>query len=186
MKRKWILFLLIGIPGQLLYSQQSNFYFSAGASVFFPWHHQSDVAVFPALTINPGLRLAQRRNFALTLNFPCSGGGTFRNDTYLGIDIPAMLTLHFGSAAANNSSSKSGFIIGAGAAYMDVVNFYDNINFNKVRTEFWGYRFNAGISFKTDKEQGGVPAVILSFGRSVNGKDAYVVGIGIHFILSNK
>lgn len=186
MKKTLLILLVSCLVKQDTFCQTSNFYLNAGASAFFAWHKESEVAVFPAITVSPGIRLLQNRNFALTLNFPLSGGGTFEHDTYLGIDLPAMLTLHFGSAAVNNPNSKVGFILGAGAAYMDVVNFYYNSNFEKTRTEFWGYRFNAGISFKQDKNEGGVPAVILSFGRSVNGKDAYVLGVAVHFILSNK
>jgi len=185
--KKLLTFLLVTcLVNQHAFPQQSNLYLNGGLSLFLPWSHHSDVAVFPAFTVTPGLRLVQNKNFTLALNFPLSAGGTFRSDTFLGIDLPAMLSLHFGSAAANNDNSKLGFILGAGAAYMDVVNFYDNVNFEKVRTEFWGYRFNAGVSFKADRNQGGVPAIIFSFGRSVNGKDAYMVGIGLHFILSNK
>jgi len=184
-KKLLILLLMICLVDKKVFPQQSHFYFNAGASLFLPGNRQSEVAIFPAITLTPGLRLIQTKDFALVLGFPLSAGGTFKTDTYLGIDLPVMLSLHFGSAAGNNDHSKFGIIIGAGAAYIDVLNFYDNLYFEKVHTQFWGQRFNAGISFKTDKD-GGVPAMVFSFGRSVNGRDAYMAGIGIHYVLSNK
>jgi hypothetical protein len=185
-KKLLILLLLFCLVNKKVFSQQSHFYFNGGGSLFFPWNHYSaDVAVFPAITLTPGLRLIEDKNFAFVLSFPLSIGGTFKTDTYLGIDLPAMLSLNFGSAAANSDNSKFGIILGAGAAYIDVVNFYDSESFEKVHTQFWGYRFNAGISFKSDRD-GSAPAIIISFGRSINGRDAYTVGIGIHYIMSNK
>ena len=184
-KKLLILLLLISLVNKKVFPQQSNFYFNVGGSLFFPWNHYSDVAIFPAITLTPGLRMIQNKNFAFVLSFPLSLGGTFKTDTYLGIDLPAMFSLNFGSAAGNNDDNKFGIILGAGAAYIDVVNFYNSDNFEKVHTQFWGYRFNAGVSFKSD-ENGSAPAIVFSFGRSVNGRDAYTVGIGIHYILSNK
>ena len=185
MKKLLILLSLTGLGNKHAFSQQSHFYANVGASLFFPWDYHSDVAVFPGITLTPGLRLIQNKNFALVLNLPLTLG-TSKTDFYLGIDLPAMLSFHFGSAAANNENSKFGLILGAGAAYINVVNFYDDVAAEKIHTEFWGYRFNAGISFKADKQDGDIPAIIFSFGRSVNGKDAYVAGVAIHLILSNK
>lgn len=185
MKKLLMLLLVTGLGNKYVFSQQTHFYANVGASVFFPWDYHSDVAVFPGITLTPGLRLIESKSFALVLNFPLTLGGTSKTDTYLGIDLPAMLNLHFGSAA-NNENSKFGLILGAGAAYINVVNFYNNVASEKIHTEFWGYRFNAGISLKADKQDGDVPAIIFSFGRSINGKDAYVAGVAIHLILFNK
>ena len=185
MKQLLLLLLFIFPADKKTSAQQSLFYCDVGASLFFPWEHEKDAAVFPTFTFTPGLRLAQNKNFALVLSCPLSAGGTFKNDTYLGIDVPAMVSIHIGSAAANNNNSKLGFILGAGAGYINVVNFYEDRYFEKVHTEFWGYRFNASMSFKADEKTGGVPAIMLSFGRSINGKDAYMVGISFHYITSN-
>jgi len=61
------------------------------------------------------------------------------------------------------------------------VNYYDNHYNDKVHTEFWGYRFNLGVSFKESSSV--VPAIICSYGKSINKQVGNVIGIGLQLIV---
>ncbi|MGE5107902.1 MAG: hypothetical protein ACM3H8_10180, partial [Sphingobacteriales bacterium] len=103
-----------------------------------------------AITISPGLRLIQGKDFALSLTAPISIGASSRSNTYLdlGVDLPAMLETHFGSATGNQDKVSLGGILGAGVAYHYSKNYYDS--FDDVKVSFGGYRFHGGISFSKD------------------------------------
>jgi hypothetical protein len=186
MKRA-IVFLAICLADyENAFSQKPGGYFNAGLSLLTPWDNRSHVAAFTAITITPGLWIYQDEKVSLAAACPISVGITFETRVYPGIDIPVLFSLGFGSATGINKKAKMGFILGAGAAYTHVVNYYDISQPEKVNFEFFGYRFNAGISFNADQGNRYIPALVLSFGKPFANTDYYLAGIGIHIIKAGK
>ena len=159
-------------------------YLNAGGTLFIPWDPNSNALFFPAFTLAPGIRFFQDNNFALVVNFPLSAGITYKTDLFAGIDLPAMLSFNFASSAGNNRNAKIGFILAAGEAYTNVVNSYDNISGGKINTKFWGFRFNAGVSFKEENEI--ISSIILSYGTSFFSHKVGIIGIGLQLIMFNR
>lgn len=166
--------------------KNTPFYADIGASVIAPWNYTSRPATFLALTLTPGIKVTRARNFAVVINVPVSVGWRFKGDGYLGIDLPAMLNLHFGSAAGHTENSRWGIIVGAGAAYVNVVKYYYESGNIKNRAEFWGYRFNLAVSFNTDKEGDDLmtPALFLNYGSGISDGRAHIFSIGLRLIMN--
>ncbi len=184
MKKIFLLFFFcLSACTNLFPQKRSVGYLNAGAALFVPWNYHSDAVFFPAFTLTPGIKFFQDKDFAVVLNFPLSAGLTYKSDAFAGIDLPAMLILNIGSAAGNNANARFGFIIGAGAAYTNVVNHYDDLQSKKIHTEFWGYRFNLGVSFKYDRDI--VPSIICTYGKSITPNNGSIVGIGLQLIMIN-
>ena len=188
MKKIFLYCMLLSLEGTSVSAQKKSpgfgaGYINMGCAFFVPSSYNNDPVIFPAFTFTPGVKFLQDRDFAIVLNFPLSAGLTFKSDAFAGIDLPAMLNLHFGSAAGNNPDTKFGFIFGAGVAYMNVVNNYDNAHNEKQHTEFWGYRFNAGVTFKESSSI--VPAIICSYGKSITKNVGSMVGIGLQLIVTD-
>jgi hypothetical protein len=162
---------------------EKAFYFRGGVSLFTPWHRNEEVTIFPGFTLAPGIRTVQNDNFAFTVSIPITIGATFKSDAFLGIDLPLMGDISFGSATGNNGKKKTGGLIGGGLAYLNVVNNYESND--RSHTEFWGYRFHAGVSFAGD-ETGTCALLLASFGKSMDDTKAYVIGLSIQFIVGNK
>ena len=84
---------------------------------------------FPALTVSPEVRLAGFGNVSLSLMAPLSAGlwtesvegrRPFANETSgtsFGADLPLMLNLNLGSAAARNGAGGFGVVLGYGRGY---------------------------------------------------------------------
>ncbi len=184
MKKIFLLLILCCTISIQTFSQKNSiFYLNAGVGLFAPWNYHNDAVFFPAFTLTPGVKFYQEKDFAIILNFPISGGVTYKSDAFIGIDLPAMLSLNFGSAAGNNKESKLGFVVAAGAGYLNVVNDYDKQINKRNHIEFWGYRFNAGVSFKN--ESGIIPSIIISYGKSISSHNGNVVGIGLQLIITD-
>ena len=182
MKKLFLVSIFCICSSMLVLSQKKPIgYIAPGVAFFTPWSYHKDAVFFPAFTLSPGIKCIQGKDVALVLNFPISAGLTFKSDAFAGIDLPAMLNLHFGSATGNNPAARVGIVVGAGAAYINVVNYYDNQYNDKVHTEFWGYRFNLGVSFKESSSV--VPAIICSYGKSINKRVGNVIGIGLQLIV---
>ena len=182
MKKISILFIGLFLTGIPVFSQKRSVgYVNAGAALFAPWNYHADAAFFPAFTLTPGIKFLQDSSFALILNFPISAGLTYKSDAFAGIDLPAMLSVNIGSASGNAAHAKFGIVLAGGVAYMNVVNHYDDNLKKKIHTEFWGYRLNAGVSFKQDS--GVIPSVICSYGSSISRHRGSVIGIGLQLIV---
>jgi len=187
-KKNFLLFTVCLLPAIDLPAQSQAGYIDAGLSLIIPWNYQSRAATFPAITVTPGIKMVQGKNFAAILSAPLSIGWRFKDHGYLGIDLPVMFNLHVGSAAGNNRGSRWGFVLGAGAGYINVVNYYDELISVNRHAEFWGYRFRLGVSFKTDEEGTedlAIPVLFITYGKGIsNGRDN-MIGIGIHVIISS-
>jgi len=182
MKRALVFLAICLADYGTLFSQKPVGYFNAGLSLLTPWDNHSHVAPFPAITIIPGLWIQRDQEISLSLACPASIGVTFETRVYPAIDIPVLFNIDFGSATGINKKAKIGFTLGAGAAYTHAINYYEISQPEKINFEFFGFRVNAGISFRGDVGNAVVPAIVLSFGKPFIGNDFYIAGIGIHFI----
>jgi len=165
-------------------SKKQIFYFRVGASLLIPFNQQSDPVIFPALTFVPGIRILEENNFIVSLSVPISLMGTFKTDLLLGIDVPVMLDFSFGAAAANNNRSTVGFVAGAGMAYIDAVNNYDNMEGYLKRADFWGYRLQFGIDIGKENEGNDRDIIFLTYGRSLADRRNWMIGISFQMMLS--
>lgn len=187
MIKKALVFLVIYFAGYgNSYAQRKAGFFNVGFSLFLPWHPPSgDAVALPAFTVEPGLWIFHDEKISLSLSVPISGGATFKSDAFMGIDLPAMISLSYGSATGINAKDKLGFKLGAGAAYINAANNYESVPPDKTHAEFFGYRVNAGICFKGGSSDNVIPALMLSFGKPFASTEAYVIGFGIHLLMIN-
>jgi hypothetical protein len=180
MTRALVFISLAVLSYSTAFSQKRNlFYCAGGGAIFAPWSYQEKAIFFPCFSLSPGIKFLQDKDFAMVLNFPISAGVTYKSDAFAGFDLPAMLNFHFGSAAGNNKDADMGIVLGAGASYLNVVHHYDETEHTKRHTEFWGYRFNLGLSFESDGE---VPMIMFSYGRSISPNKGGMIGIGLQII----
>jgi len=187
MIKKALVFLVIYLAGNgNAYAQRAVGFFDVGFSLFTPWDDADNVAILPSITLIPGLWLFHDKKVSLSLSVPVSFGGTFKSDAFLGMDAPVMLSFGFGSATVMNNTAKFGIILGAGAGYTNVVNNYESDPSEKIQVEFFGYRLHAGVSFKGDKDNSVIPALVLSFGKPFTNTSAYIFGFGVHLLIGNK
>jgi hypothetical protein len=174
----------------------SLIYFRIGGSFFVSWKNDFKAFYIPAVTVVPGFRLIQSKDFALTISAPVSIGPSFKvfEKSYWGVDLPALMELHIGSSAGNSGTSNIGFMLGAGVAYHyagkykeDDSYIYNNGIGNILVDElsFAGYRFIAGISFGKNKS-GDRGLITATFGKDFDHEKDFVTGIGIAFILGNR
>jgi hypothetical protein len=194
MKIKWLIFF-IGIQCLSLISTAqkpaSNFYFRVGGNLFVSWQKDGESFFLPTINATPGLRLVQSKDFALTVTAPVSVGPFFKsgsNITY-GADFPAMVELSLASATGNAEKAELGLLIGAGFSYHLLGRYRDsNEPSGTVNTwksaDFWGLRFNAGISFGKSKS-GDRGILIGGFGESVTSDKRYIVSLGLAYIIGN-
>lgn len=160
-------------------AQKSIGYFRLGVTLLTSIEDDNPI-LFPGITIVPGLRIIQRKNFLVSISTPITLGSIFENDTYLGIDAPAMLDLSFFSATGNNEKAHAGFIVGGGMAYLNIRSLYDDVDGHK----FWGYRFHAGLSFGKG-DSGDRTLILLSFAKSATRHQGKVIGISVQGIMGN-
>jgi hypothetical protein len=168
-----------------VYAQEKLGYFRGGVSLYFPENGPSDLVVFPAFTLGPGIRVIQTKDFILSLSCPISFGATYKTDLFAGIDLPVMVDLNLGSAAANDEKAKAGFIIGAGVSYINAVNYYDNDEQRVVRSAFWGLRFEFGIVIGKEKENNSRDLLLFSYGQSMMNSQASVIGISFQVAINH-
>ena len=154
-------------------------YLEGGLSIYAAWKDGSKAAFLPSFTIGPGIKFLNTNSFSIVLNVPCTVGWNLDKGTYFGINVPAMLSLNMGSASGNDNSSKFGFMIGAGAGYTNIVNYYEYSQEKRAHKEFWGYQLRAGISF--DKADSGIsgPMILFNFGKSITSGRGYVAGLSL-------
>ena len=159
-------------------------YLRLGVSLLFPINRESNPVIFPALTIVPGIRILEENNFIVSLSAPISLMGTFKTDLLLGIDLPLMLDFSFGAATANKNLSTVGFVAGAGMAYIDAVNNYDNTDGYYKRANFWGYRLQFGIDVGKENVGNDRDILFLTYGRSLTDRRNWMIGISFQVMLS--
>jgi hypothetical protein len=169
--------IIIIVPCSTIVAQHQPVVFGrAGVGLQTAWTDDDHIAFFPAITIGPVVRMIQEKEFTLTISAPVSFGFTTKSDTYAGFDLPAMIDINTGAAADNNSKSKVGFVAGAGVAYFYITNYYDEELFKKIHTEFWGLRYEAGISLG---KSGDKALLLVSYGKSLRSNAGEVIGIHI-------
>lgn len=158
-------------------------YFRGGVNLFASWVKSNDPLVMGAFNLAPGIKMIEGRDISATITLPVSIGAAFRDfdNSYFGLDIPAMFELHFASATGDNLRTKMGLMVGAGAGYTvtALYNYYDDLTRS---IGYWGFRFHTGISFGKDAVDGH-PMVIASFGKSFTGKSKYTVGLGLVIVM---
>ncbi|HAO47735.1 MAG TPA: hypothetical protein DCQ97_12460, partial [Chitinophagaceae bacterium] len=151
-----------------------------GISIFGAWKDNSKVAWLPSITIGPGIKFFKTSSFSLLLNLPVTVGWNLDKGTFFGINAPLMLSLRLGAASGNGDHSRFGFIIGAGAGYTNIVNYYENSNDKRAHKEFWGYQLQAGLCF--GKDQGVVgPILMFHAGKSITTGSGYIAGLSLLF-----
>lgn len=165
-------------------AQNSFSYFRAGSTLLAAWDDASETVLFPGITLTPGLRLLQRKNFLASISMPITTGATFENNTFWGVDVPIMMDLSFFSATGNNKKARAGFMLGAGMAYINIQSRYDDINSSRIHNEFLGYRFHAGVSFGKG-DSGDRIVILLIFGKNVTSRPGKVFGISLQGLLGN-
>ena len=161
-------------------------YLRLGLSLFTSWLSNDDdkVVIFPALTVTPGLNLVQGKNFSAAITFPISVGFSIKTNTYFGVDLPGMFEINIGSAAGNNENSNLGFMLGAGGAYHYSENYYLD-DYDRVKSDFWGYRFHFGVSWGKDFS-GDKTLLLVSYGRGISDNRKNIIGIGIFMVMGYK
>ncbi len=169
----------------------SHAYLRGGVSGVISW--RSDFAIFymGAFSLCPGVRLAGTRGFDVVATAPVSAGASFtiNNRKTVGADLPIMMELHFGAAAAQPQNTPAGFIIGAGIAYTVSANFdtggSGEIDFgeNSGSVHFFNYRLITGLAFKRNKDGDGL---LLNFvlGRGISQR-RFVAGVGLSLVMGN-
>jgi hypothetical protein len=174
-KKKLAVFIITIVPYSTGIAQHLPIgYFKAGLGLQTAWTDEDQIAFFPGITVSPGIRMIQGKDFALTLSAPITFGATLKSDIYAGFDLPAMIDLSIASAADNDPKSKLGFVVGAGVAYFYITNNYDEGIPEKIHTEFWGWRFQSGISLGNF---GGKSLFLVSYGRIMTGNKGLVFGL---------
>ncbi len=186
MKQLLVLFMAALLTLNSFSQKRSAGYFGGGLSLLVPKNAGESASVFPAFTITAGFKFFQGRDFSMVINAPVSVGWRFKDNGYLGIDLPVMLNMHFGSTAINNEHAKWGVLLGAGVGYVSVYNEEDFILQKDKFTEFLGYRANVGVQFTDKKDPTFKPLLLLTYGRSIASNYGYMVGIGIHFIFDGR
>ncbi len=150
-----------------------------GLSIFAAWKDGSKAAFLPSITIGPGIKFLKTGSFSILLNIPVTVGWNLNKGTYFGINAPLMLNLKMGSASGNDNSSKFGFIIGAGAGYTNIANYYEGSGNKRAHKEFWGYQLRAGINLGRSEMGINGPAIVFNFGKSITSGNGYVAGLSL-------
>lgn len=158
-------------------------YLRYGISILLPFNQQGNPIIFPGLTVAPGLRVFQTNNFIFSLNVPITTWGTFKYDYLLGIDLPIMIDVNIGAAAAGEQRSGMGFIVGIGYAYTDAVNNYDGEEGIYRRSDFWGWRLEFGIDIGKENQDNDRDILFVHYGRSLADRRFWMVGIGLQVML---
>jgi hypothetical protein len=158
-------------------------YMRYGFSVLLPFNQQGNPVIFPGLTIAPGLRVFQTNDFIFSLSFPITAWGTFKYDYLLGIDIPAMIDINIGAAAAGDQRSKMGYIVGFGYGYIDAVNNYDNEEGMYKRSDFWSWRIEFGIDIGKENNDNDRDILFLNYGRSLSDRRFWMVGLSLQVMM---
>lgn len=171
-------------------------YVRAGLTAFVPWEEHGETLFFPGLTIGPGLRIIQGRDFALVATLPVTVGAAFAewDYSYLGVDVPAMLECHFGSSTGN-TDKPMGFMLGAGVGYHYAGEYYydyydydyeDHDGENR-QLDFWGLRLAAGVTFGKDQAGNGDRMMIMAqYSKNLASEKKYTAGLGFYLSLGNK
>ena len=181
MNRRYLLLIactaLLSLKG---IAQYPKIYTRAGCNLFTSWLTNNDdkVIVVPALSLSLGLRLLQSDVAAVSITLPVSVGFSSKSDSYLGVDLPAMLELHMGSATGNNENASFGGMLGAGLGY----NYSGNYG---IESDFWGYRLEAGVSFKSESS-GNAALLLISYGRGIADSRKNLIAVGIHLVVGYK
>ena len=154
-------------------------YLEGGLSLHAAWKDGSTGAYLPSFTLGPGVKFIGKGDVSIILDIPCSAGWNLKKGTYFGIHVPLMLNFQFGSASANKGNSKFGFILGAGAGYTNIANYYEYSSTQRAHKEFWGYHLRAGLSFDRSDESFSGPMLVFNFGKSISPGNGYIAGISL-------
>lgn len=165
-------------------AQRSPFYFRFGGSLFLTGIKGSDnkLVAFPALSFAPGVNFINGKDFSMSLVAPLSIGASSRTDTYLGVDLPAMIEAHLGSSTGNQDKVSLGLTLGAGVAYTHSENYYDS--FNNTKVSFGGYRIHGGISLGKNSD-GDRFLLLMSYGQGLKDNSKQIYGISINMIMGS-
>jgi len=181
-----LLIACVVLPSLKGMTQYPKVYARAGCNLFTSWltNNNDKVIIVPALSLALGARLLQSDVAAVSVTLPVSAGFSSKSDTYLGVDLPALLELHLGSATGNNEYARVGGILGAGLAYNYSGNYWED-SYGRIESDFWGYRFEAGISFKSELS-GNAAILLISYGRGITDSHKNLIAIGIHLVMGHK
>jgi hypothetical protein len=175
--------LMLLVLVQPMQAQKPGF-ISGGLSLLVG--HNSDneqTIILPSLTIFPGFKIIQKKEFTLLAGTPASVGFSAKNDhVYVGVDLPVTLNTVFGYGFSNESKGIIGFFLGGGAGYH---NSYNETDFSdgtreKDHVEFIGFLVHSGVMFpfdKTDKKNGML--IRLSWMSDYPDHHKNVYGIGL-------
>lgn len=158
-------------------------YMRYGFSVLLPFNQQGNPVIFPGLTLAPGIRVFQTDNFIFSLSVPITTWGTFKYDYLLGIDLPIMIDVNIGAAAAGDQRSGMGYILGIGYAYTDAVNNYDGKEGIYRRSDFWGLRIEFGIDIGIENNDNDRDILFVNYGRSLADRRFWMVGISLQVMM---
>ena len=136
-------------------SQKPGF-ICGGFSLLGGWDHRSRNGTFlPSITLIPGVKFVQKKDFSVFAALPASFGISLQNDensktiTYAGADLPLTLNMNIGGGFNKNSKSNTGFFCGAGMGYH--ISEAEIILGNEVirgHLRFAGFMINAGPTFR--------------------------------------
>ncbi len=161
-------------------------YVKGGLSFIIAGAKSSDnLTFFPALTISPGWRFVQTKEFSLSLEAPISAGISINDDNVnLGIELPASVNINFGHGASYHSTAGFGWSIGIGKAYHFSYNEYvryDDIERDKL--SLWGTLLQTSFYFGSKKRGSGGGGGCIRFhwisNFSTNPVRKDVIGIGL-------
>lgn len=168
-------------------AQKGFFYLNGGLSLFLAGAETSEnLTVLPSITIGPGFRLLNTKEFSISADFPVSIGASGDiDDSYFGINAPAILNLNFGYGASLKSTSKFGISLGAGVGYHYSYNeYYDPFYSDEYDDlSLASYVFQSGFFFRDKHPEKGISGGGLRFFYMTNFNQSpirkNVIGIGL-------
>lgn len=182
--KKYILIslLVLGIVKQS--SAQNAGFFSGGFSLLMADNNKNDHPILlPAITIFPGFKLIQKKEFSLLAGTPASIGLVIKDDHFsIGVDLPISVSMISGFGFSNQSKKRIGFFLGGGAGYHNSFNEIDlsDGSTEKNHVRFIGFLMHAGIivpESKTDNKNGVL--IRLSWMSEYPDHEKNVFGIGL-------
>lgn len=187
MKKHFIFLVLFFLARQTILAQNPAF-ITGGVSVFGGKDKKSkDITALPAITIMPGIKFINKKEFCFLVAAPLSiGASDDEGDFYIGVDLPLTLNMNFGYGFTNYSKSKSGFFVGGGIAYHNSYNEAYDWNDAAVRTDhlrFTGYLIQTGITFRFEKDDPEGILIRLSWLSEYPDHTKNVIGIGLIAVL---
>jgi hypothetical protein len=150
--------ILVLVVSQLI-AQKKPGYVKGGLSFFVGGTKTSDeLTFFPAITIGPGFRLINTKEFSVSTELPISAGVCYNDNTfYFGIDVPASVNLNFGYGASDRSKAKFGWSAGVGKGYHYSYNefYFDYDGDENSKLSLWGTLIQTSFFFRSKNSSDG-------------------------------